>query len=110
MKMFLPSSAAALLVSLAFAASTPAQAEMVVVGGCGPQGRSCEVTCPKRGDKQLLLAVAVCNNHGKPGASAPEYGVGGEVMPSYTSGHSAKCTAGQHGFGDSMYGVCVSPN
>lgn len=80
----------------------------VVVAGCTPVNnpRTCSVTCPK---ERPLLAVAVCNNHGQPGEKKIAYGVGGEVLPSYTSSSSAKCTAPMSGyaFGDSMYGVCV---
>lgn len=102
-------STALLLAPIATTMSTSVQAQSVVTGACLPKEnpRKCEISC--RGKNQLL-AVAVCNNHGKPGDKKPEYGAGGEVVPVYTGYNSAKCEAPAAGFafGDSMYGLCVS--
>lgn len=98
---------AALLLPVITAAPTKVVAQTVVVGTCLPKEnpRKCEISCREKGQ---LLALAVCNNHGKPGEKKPEYGAGGEVMPTYTSYNSARCEAPASGtFGDSMYGLCV---
>lgn len=108
MKLGLLLPAALLLVPAAAISPTAVQAQTVVTASCLPKEnpRKCEIVCKEKGQ---LLAVAVCNNHGKPGDKKIDYNAGGEVMPVYTNYNSAKCEAPAAGyaFGDSMYGLCV---
>ncbi len=103
-----------LVLVLAFAAvSFAAQAQTVVTAPCLPKEnpRTCTVDCAKTGAvKGMVLALVVCNNHGRPGEKNPIYdNNGGEVMPVYESFNRAQCRAPTPGyaFGDSAYGLCV---